>query len=105
MCLLRDDVVARSDLLDPSAHIPLECFRGGIAFLIGRAGQVALILDHRCLDVHVQQLTLNEEREVRPRRTARHLLLLAILNALDESRETEHVLSHTLPPLAPRLTP
>ena len=82
------DVIACSDLLDPGAHIPLKCLRSGFAFLIGGAGQVALILDHRCLYVHIQQLALNIESKVRPRSAAWHLLLLVVLNALNKARKT-----------------
>jgi hypothetical protein len=92
----RIDVAPAGELAHPGPHVPQERLElGGAAAL-----QVAHVVRHRELHVHVEHLAAGQqERDVGDGALRRGPLLL-VGDALDQAGEAQHVVGHALAPLA-----
>ena len=87
-----------------AAHVLHEVVAEARLLDLALGVDVAHVVVERELHVHVEDGVLGQqEREVGDATPLRHRLLLAVLHALDEAGEPQHVLRHPLAPLAPGL--
>ena len=95
------DVVAPGEGPHVAADVTEEVVAEPLAVEVGdRLGAADVVLE-RELHVHVHaQAVGQQEREVGDPPAARDRGLLAVVDALDQAREPEHVLGHALTPLA-----
>ena len=92
---------AAGELLDLGPHVAQEVVAVPALLQLGLRVEVAQVVVERELHVHVEHDAAREhEREVGDAGAAGDRGLLAVLDALDEAGELQHVLGHPLAPLA-----
>ena len=96
-------VVAARDFLQPEADVAQELLAPPLPLDVGSGLVEPQVVVERELHVHVQGLALRQqERVVGDAARSRDGLVAAVVDAVDEAGEAEHVFGHALPPLPAR---